>query len=137
MKGVLYSVKNVISEYGSDTEGICFVPSDRVFADTLLSIREEIENVDNCLDIRRKGVIVFDDDEEQRGFHIAFPTEDQLKWFGCKAGSLINDGYNIMKIDFEQSKCLDVARQHGTMIAYKKLGEADLPHIIDSWLLIK
>lgn len=137
MKGVLYSVKNVISEYGSDTEGICFVSSDRVFADTLLSIREEIENVNKHSDIRRKGVIVFDDDKEQRGFHIAFPVEDQLKWFGCKAELLIHDGYNIMKIELEQSKCIDVARQHGTMIAYKKLGEADLPHIIDSWLLIK
>lgn len=49
----------VISEYGSDTEGICFVFSNRVFADTLLSIRDEIENVDNCSDIRRKGVIVY------------------------------------------------------------------------------
>ena len=137
MKGVLYSVKNVISEYGSDTEGICFVSSDRVFADTLLSIREEIENVDNCSDIKRKSVITFDDDKEHCGFHIAFPVEDQLKWIGCKAEPLIRNGYNIMKIDFEQSKCVTVARRHGTMIAYKKLGEADLPHIIDSWLLIK
>ena len=41
MKGVLYSVKNVISEYGSDTEGICFVSSDRAFIDTLSTIRNE------------------------------------------------------------------------------------------------
>ena len=136
MKGILYSVKNVISEYGSDTEGICFVSSNRVFADTLLSIRDEIENVDNCLDIRRKGVIAFDD-KEQRGFRIAFPTEDQLEWFGDKVKSLIHDGYNIMKIDFTQSKCIDVAKQHGTMIAYKLLGDAHLPLAIDSWLLIK
>ena len=136
MKGILYSVKNVISEYGSDTEGICFVSSNRAFANTLLSIREEIENVDNYFDIRRKGVITFDD-KEQRGFRIAFPAEDQFQWFGSKVKPLIHDGYNIMKIDFEQSKCLDVARQHGTMIAYKKLGEAHLPHAIDSWLLIK
>lgn len=136
MKGILYSVKNVISEYGSDTEGICFVSSNRVFADTLLSIRDEIENVDNCSDIRRKGVIIFED-TKQRGFRIAFPTEDQLKWFGSKVKSLINDGYNIMKIDFTQSKCVDVAKQHGTMIAFKQLGDANLPHAIDSWLLIK
>lgn len=136
MKGILYSVKNVISEYGSDTEGICFVSSNRVFADTLLSTREEIENVVNCSDIRRKGVITFED-KEQRGFCIAFPTEDQLEWLGSKVKSLINDGYNIMKIDFTQSKCLDVAKQHGTMIAYKMLGEANLPYTIDSWLLIK
>lgn len=136
MKGILYSVKNVISEYGSDTEGICFVSSDRVLADTLLCIRDDIENVDNCFDIRRKGVITFDD-KEQRGFHIAFPAEDQLEWLGCKVKPLIRDGYSIMKIDFEQSKCVTVAKQHGTMIAYKKLGEANLPHVIDSWLLIK
>ena len=136
MKGILCSVKNVISEYGSDTEGICFVSSNRVFADTLLSIRDEIENVDNRFDIRRKGVITFED-TEQRGFHIAFPTEDQLEWLGSKVKSLIHDGYNIMKIDFTQSKCVDVAKQHGTMIAYKMLGEAHLPHAIDSWLLIK
>jgi len=136
MKGILYSVKNVISEYGSDTEGICFVSSNRVFADTLLSIRDEIENVDNCSDIRRKGVIVFED-TEQRGFRIAFPTEDQLKWLSDKVKPLIHDGYNIMKTDFTQSKCIDVAKQHGTMIAYKMIGEAHLPHAIDSWLLIK
>lgn len=137
MKGVLYSVKNVISEYGSDTEGICFVSSDRAFIDTLLTIRDEIENVNNYLDIKRKGVINFDD-IEQRGFRIAFPVEDQLKWIGCKAEPLIhNDGYSIMKIDFENSKCTTIIKQHGTMIAYKKLGEANLPHAIDSWLLIK
>lgn len=50
---------------------------------------------------------------------------------------MINDGYNIMKIDFTQSKCVDVAKQHGTMIAFKQLGDANLPHAIDSWLLIK
>lgn len=137
MKGVLYSVKNVISEYGSDTEGICFVSSDRAFIDTLYSIRDEVENVNNYFDIRRKGVITFDN-KEQRGFRIAFPVEDQLKWIGCKVEPLIhNDGYSIMKIDFEGSKNVAVIKQHGTIIAYKRLGEANLPHVIDSWLLIK
>lgn len=137
MKGVLYSVKNVISEYGSDTEGICFVSSDRAFIDTLWSIRDEVENVNNYSDIRRKGVIAFDN-KEQRGFRIAFPVEDQLKWIGCKVEPLIhNDGYSIMKIDFEGSKNVAVIKQHGTIIAYKRLGEANLPHVIDSWLLIK
>lgn len=137
MKGVLYSVKNVISEYSSDTEGICFVSSDRAFIDTLCNIRDEIENVDNYADIRRKGVIQFDN-RKQLGFRIAFPIEDQLKWIGCKVEPLIhNDGYSIMKIDFEGSKNVAVIKQHSTIIAYKRLGEANLSHVIDSWLLIK
>lgn len=136
MKGVLYSVKNVVAEYGSDTEGICFVSSDRVFTDTLRSIRDELENVDDYLDIKRKGVIEFDN-KEQRGFRIAFPIESQLKWMGCKVEPLVlKEGYSIMTIDFENTKNIMV-KKHGTIIAYKKLGEANLPHIIDSWLLIK